>query len=134
MHLILFFNGNKRKGSSDVYLGKQIGKYWCDVITQGHGWYWNCNDEKEKKYRWVGVGIGLIEAKDMDKRKNLLRVVEYLCKKKIQVIKSLSSPRMKSIRKGQIPTKLLKLGRPRKEPDFDLDKISDDLEIEVIKD
>lgn len=81
LYLILFFNGNKREGRSDVHLARQIGEYWVNVITQGQGWYWNCNDEKEKKYRWVG--IGLVKAKEMDKRKNLLRAVEYLCKKKI---------------------------------------------------
>ncbi len=132
LHLILFFNGHKRKGSSDIYLAKRIGEYWVNDITQGQGWYWNCNDEKEKKYRFVG--IGLVEAKDMTKRKNLLRAVGYMCKKKIQVIKPLSNPRMKSIRKGVIPKKKLNLGRDRKEPDFDFSKISDDLEIEAIKD
>jgi hypothetical protein len=131
LHLILFFNGHKRKGSSDVYLAKRIGEYWVNVITQGQGWYWNCNDEKEKKYRWVG--IGLIEAKDMDKRKNLLRAVGYLCKKKIQVIKPLSNPKMKSIRKGLIPKKKLNLGKRREESDSDFAEISDDLEIEAIK-
>jgi hypothetical protein len=113
-HLILFFNGHKRKGSSDVFLAEKIGEYWNDEITKGRGWYWNCNDDKEKKYRFVG--IGLVQASDMTKRKNLLKTVEYLCKKKIQVIKPISNPRMKSIRKGQIPKSKLNLGRTRMNP------------------
>lgn len=113
-HLILFIDGSLRNNSSDIYFGKKIGEYWVDVIAVGRGAYWNSNAEKQK-YAEIGrLGIGVIEAHDENKIKNLLGIVKYLCKKE-QFLKPRSNPKMKLLRKSQVPQNNgKKRGAPRK--------------------
>lgn len=109
VHALWFFNGHQRQGRSDSYIAQAIGEYWVDVITAGRGVYWNCNDNK---HRYLHLGIGLVKARDSDKRLNLLRAIDYLCKKGTQVIKPHDYPKTKLLRKGQL-TDNPNLGRPR---------------------
>jgi hypothetical protein len=111
VHAMFLFNGHKRQGSSDSYLAKQIGDYWDSTITKGMGSYWNCNDGKEKCYRYVG--IGLVAFDDKTKRENLLLALHYLCKKETQVIKPRNQLQAKTLRRGNLRNKNIKLGRPR---------------------
>lgn len=111
IHSLLFFNGHKRQGSSDVDSAEDIGEYWKNTVTKGTGYYWNCNDKK-RRYRYVG--IGLVDARDIEKRNNLLsRVVRYLCKKDTQVIKPRDKPQAKTLFRGDLRNHNPKLGRPR---------------------
>lgn len=111
LHSVWFFNGHKRKGSSDVHLAQRIGEYWCSTITHGAGTYWNCNDNRDD-YRHNG--IGLIEARDADKRHNLLSyVVKYLCKKDSQEIKPRNQPQAKTLFRGDLRNRNPNLGRQR---------------------
>jgi len=110
VHACFFFDGHKNRGDADVYLARLIGEYWQNTITHGEGIYWNCNADKHK-YRYDG--IGLVEYFDHDKRNNLNRAMEYLCKKGTQVIKPLSSPRAKLLFKGDLRNHNSNVGRPR---------------------
>jgi hypothetical protein len=118
IHTLFFFNGHKRKGSSDVYLAEGIGEYWKNNVTQGTGEYWNCNENKSR-YRYVGIGLIDIsdttkrKQKNLFKRKNLLRVVQYFCKKDTQMIKPRHSPQAKTLFRGDLRKHNPKLGRPR---------------------
>jgi hypothetical protein len=110
VHACFFFDGHKRRGDADVYLAQSIGDYWQNTITHGDGIYWNCNANK-RDYRYNG--IGLVEHFDHDKRNNLNRAMEYLCKKRTQVIKPLSSLRAKMLSKGDLRNHNPNLGRRR---------------------
>lgn len=75
-HLILFFNGSKTQ--RDMYLAKQICRYWNVNITNGEGNAFNCHSKKsEYKYQ----GIGKIDYKNTVPRSHLINyVVRYLVK------------------------------------------------------
>ncbi|MFZ6681075.1 hypothetical protein [Undibacterium sp. Tian12W] len=113
-HLVLFFNGSARNGSSHIFHARQIGQYWSEVITRGRGWYWNCNRDAKNYQKMGRLGVGLIHWSDTDLRNNLLEhVVGYVCKQD-QCFRSLLLPRAKLIRRGQYPAILnVKRGRPR---------------------
>ena len=109
-HAMLFFDGNKRLGTSDIYLAQQIGEYWRDTITHGHGTYWNCNADADS---YVRNGIGLVLHNDDEKRENLNMAVAYLCKKEKQMIKPHSSIRARTLMRGDLRNDNPNLGRPR---------------------
>ena len=115
VHALLFFDGSKRKGSSDVHLAQSIGEYWRDKIVGAEGHYWNCNDKKYHYERLGRLGIGEIHALEQDKMNNLKNIVRYFCKRK-QYIKPISKPKMRLVRAGDLPDiPLVKKGAPRKE-------------------
>lgn len=106
-HCILFFNG--AYVHKDAWYAEEIGKYWRDTITRGNGRYENCNSKKER-YRYLG--IGMVDHFDIEKRANLKRAVSYLCKTE-QLIERESGSKIKAMRRGVVPTKASKAGRPR---------------------
>jgi hypothetical protein len=114
VHGLLFFDGSKRKGSSDVYLAKQIGQHWSDTIVGAQGRYWNCHDDKAHYTRLGLLGIGDIHYSDATEIQNLKRIVEYLCKRG-QFIKPIDTPKTRLVRKGNTPKKN-PAGAPRKTP------------------
>ena len=102
-HLLLFFNGGIRKGSSHAYLAKQIGEYWMNNIVKTNGFYWNVNDNEAHYEELETSGIGIVSVKDtakFDKLKDI--VLGYLCCAK-QHIKPRNKPKMRLIRKGDMP-------------------------------
>lgn len=113
-HLVLFFNGSARNGSSHIFHAMQIGQYWSEVITKGRGRYWNCNQQAKNYQKMRRLGVGLIHWSDTELRNNLLEhVVGYVCKQD-QCFRSLLLPRAKLIRRGQYPDMPeVRLGRPR---------------------
>lgn len=123
-HLLLFFDGSKRKPSSDVYIAKEIGEYWVNQVTKGRGVYWNCNAEKARYEANNRLGIGEIHVTEDMKIQNLYRIVEYFCKSE-QYVKPRTRPKMKLMRKSVLP-KLIgaKKGAPRKS--LQKDKLSVD--------
>jgi hypothetical protein len=114
VHCLFFFDGSKRKGSSDWFLAKSIGEYWCDVVVGAYGRYWNCHDDKENYERLGLLGIGDIHYTDVLMINNLKQIVEYFCKRQ-QYIKPRDKPKMQLIRSGNLPdTDGVKRGAPRK--------------------
>ncbi|MFZ6755954.1 hypothetical protein ACO0K9_01950 [Undibacterium sp. Ji50W] len=113
-HLVLFFNGSARNGSSHIFHAMQIGQYWSEVVTRGRGGYWNCNKEAKNYHKMGRLGVGLIRWNEMDLRNNLLEhVVGYICKQD-QCFRSLLLPKAKLIRRGQYPdVPEVRLGRRR---------------------
>lgn len=113
-HCLLFFNGAKRKGSSDWHLAKQIGEHWRDTIVGAQGHYWNCHDEKARYAELGLLGIGDIHYSDTVSIENLKTIVKYFCKRQ-QYIKPITKPKMQLVRPGNSPdTDSVKLGKPRK--------------------
>lgn len=113
-HLILFFDGNFRQGTSHVHLAQSIGEYWCQVITQGKGDYWNCN-AKYKEFKHLGIiGIGDIHYSDTKLRNNLInRVLLYMCKSS-QFLKPKAARGFRTMRRGASPKpRPTKRGRSR---------------------
>lgn len=114
VHGLLFFNGSKRKGSSDSHLAQSIGEHWRDMIVEAHGNYWNCHDDKDRYEELESLGIGDIHYSDTKSINNLKGIVEYFCKRG-QYIKPLDTPKMRLIHKGISPnTSGVKQGAPRK--------------------
>lgn len=112
-HVIYFFDGSVRKGSSHVYLAKSIGEYWKQIITKGQGSYWNCNDQHHDFRRLGTLGVGLIRATDSQLRVNLTHwVVGYLCKSTQHVRPRAAGRHFKTIQRGNLP-KRAKGGRKR---------------------
>lgn len=113
-HVLLFFNGSQRKGTSHVHHAQQIGEYWCNEITMGQGSYWNCNQNIEEFRTRERCGIGVIHWNETNLRRNLQNyVLAYLCKVG-QSFKSLQFSKAKMIRRGAFPAaQQVRLGRPR---------------------
>lgn len=82
-HTLFFFNG--QKVFKDIIIGKMIGEYWVDIITEGYGLYFNCNYQKE---RYRELGIGMINRKDQYLKAGLIKTIHYLCKvdKNIKIV------------------------------------------------
>lgn len=112
VHGLLFFDGSKRKGSSDSHLAQQIGEHWRDTIVREQGHYWNCHDDKAHYENLGLLGIGEIHWNDTRGINNLKGIVKYFCKRG-QYIKPLGVPKMRLIRKGDTPKKS-RGGKPRK--------------------
>jgi hypothetical protein len=114
-HVLLFFDGSKRKGSSHSYLAKQIGEYWMTTIVKTNGYYWNVNDSEARYESLDASGIGMVNASDTVKLDNLKdHVLAYLCRGK-QHIKPRNKFKMRLIRRGEMPIlKGKKRGAPRK--------------------
>ncbi|CAB3778263.1 inovirus-type Gp2 protein [Pararobbsia alpina] len=77
LHVLIFYSTDSCR---DVYIAKQIGKYWVKV-TGGKGKYWNSNAEKafHEKYGH-GIGTGEIGWDDDAKRKALRINICYMAK------------------------------------------------------
>ena len=107
-HVLLFFNGASR--FSDVWIAKEIGEYWKNVVTDGEGLYFNCN---ARKGAYRSCGIGMVHYGDKDARRGLDDLSVYLTK--VDYYLKLALPGSdRSFGKGNKsiqPTK--KSGRPR---------------------
>ncbi len=77
LHLLIFYSAQRK---SDVIVARDIGEYWVNVVTRGHGNYWNSNANKDKLNRW-GVGIGQVNRRDHSKRESLQAfIANYMAK------------------------------------------------------
>ena len=114
-HVLFFFDGSKRNNSSHIHSAENIGEYWETTITKGRGDYWKINDNAYH-YDAGRRGIWVINLSDAELRKNLKEfVVGDLCKVD-QFIKPKLGKRVKLIRRGNFPKKIVKKrGRPRKQ-------------------
>lgn len=75
-HMVFFLNGRERRG--DFHIGRQLGQYWVDVITQEQGTTFNCNADKKA---YPELAIGMVHRNDPLKRQFLKdHVVTYLTK------------------------------------------------------
>ena len=100
IHLLLFFDGQKRTGFADISYAKRIGDYWVNSIAKPHGEYWNCNADK-KQYQDRGLlGIGTVNISDVQTMDNLFTIVKYFSKAK-QFIKLRSNPKIRMFRTGK---------------------------------
>ncbi|GAA5784345.1 YagK/YfjJ domain-containing protein [Chitiniphilus shinanonensis] len=78
-HCVLLFNGAAVR--EDMTYGDLIGDYWRDVITDGHGSYWNANKPSHHPSWHGALDVGMIAHDDWERRQNLLlKVVSYLAK------------------------------------------------------
>lgn len=110
-HAIFFYDGHHVQ--NDSFYSTQIGDYWVDVITAGHGTYWACNRPNNIS-RYKQIGIGMIDHSDHDKRKALLEIVIAYLAKTDAHIQSKSFTGQKLFRMGQPPkAQDVKRGRPR---------------------
>jgi hypothetical protein len=75
-HMVFFYDGSQVQ--QDVTIGRMIGEYWVNNITQGRGRAYNCNAKKEKYDR---CGIGMINHYDIQLIKYLKEeAASYLAK------------------------------------------------------
>jgi hypothetical protein len=103
IHWLLFFDTLQCK-LEDTLLAQKLGEYWkFDIVTQ-QGNYWSCHSYDQKKmYSDLGVlAIGQVDRKDEPKRKNLLNIVRYFCKRR-QFIKPRDNPKARLLESGLIP-------------------------------
>lgn len=106
-HSFFFYDGQKVQ--KDIIKGEDIGKYWSKNITNGTGTYYNCNrnDYKEKH------AIGILDYRDVEKRRNLDKSMEYLAKDKQNIDGLNENEKDRAIRRGTIPKEKSTRGRPR---------------------
>lgn len=105
-HAFFFFNGQYLK--KDSFKASQIGKYWCDKITQGEGSYYNCNFNKYPEH-----GIGMLHYDDTQKREYLDKAMDYLSKDEQHI--EVTDKKYRSIVRGTMPRIRRRIGRPRRE-------------------
>ena len=74
-HVIFFFDNAKR--SQDIVIGKSIGVYWENVITQGRGTYYNVNGSS---HYYKNDARGVIHYTDTSPRKGLEDIAKYFSK------------------------------------------------------
>ena len=78
IHLLIFYAGDHR---ADVYIARQIGDYWEDVVTKGTGSYWNSNADKNRILaRGLRVGVGQIDRNNVERREGLRAIIHYIAK------------------------------------------------------
>lgn len=108
IHALLMFDGQKVQKSS--FKADELGKHWVESVTDGNGTYHNCHRNNYKNN-----GIGMLEHNDVEKRENLDKAMEYLCKD-TQSIQSLSDNKKdRAMTRSTIPKKKKEnIGRPRK--------------------
>ncbi|MFO1251550.1 MAG: inovirus-type Gp2 protein [Inhella sp.] len=107
VHLLLFLNGAEHQ--QHAFIAEEIGKYWRGQVAAGVGRYFSCHRSSQS---YAFPALGAIDRDDLQKRKNLERVLRYLTKSdqfmKIANYRSLGRGRMPNL---TIP----KRGRPVKE-------------------
>lgn len=108
-HLLLFFDGAHHR--EDIVLGRLIGEYWVENVTNGRGSYYNCN---MYKYRYKKLGIGILNYYDVGLIGNLKsQVSSYIVKVDYWV--RLIPEYGRSFFRGNMPRiEKVKRGRPRK--------------------
>jgi hypothetical protein len=74
-HVIFFFDNAKR--SQDIVIGKSIGAYWENVITQGRGTYYNVNGSN---LHYNNDARGVVHHADTRARKGLEDIAKYFSK------------------------------------------------------
>lgn len=108
IHAVFIFDGQKVQ--KDAFKADQIGQYWENEITQGHGSYHNCNRNKYDRN-----GIGMLDHRDSDKRKILdEHVIPYLCKDDQDIDPIKESKKDRAFTRGTITKSKENLGRPRR--------------------
>lgn len=106
-HAIFIYDGQKVQ--KDAFKGDQIGQYWENEITQGHGSHHNCNRNKYER-----IGTGMLDHKDSEKRKILDQyVLSYLCKDEQDIAPIKESNKDRAFTRGIITKSKEKIGRPR---------------------
>jgi hypothetical protein len=107
IHALILFNGNNVQ--NDKFKGDQLGQYW-KKITNGKGSYHNCNRNNYKDN-----ATGMLDYRDIEKRRNLDKAMEYLAKddQRVEALKENKKDRI--IRRGTLPKEKGNGGRPRKD-------------------
>lgn len=105
IHALIFFDGNQVK--NDKFKCDQIGQNW-EKITKGKGCYHNCNINNYKNN-----AIGMLDYRDVEKRRNLDKAMEYLAKEEQSIDKLKENVKDRSIRRGTMPKEKSTRGRPR---------------------
>ena len=106
--MLFFFDGSKVR--EDVTLGKGIGDYWRDEVTQGKGVYYNCNARKQD---YDSCGLGMVSCYDKIKRAALVESVASYLVKPDDLAQLMVPERGRVFGKGLVPEKSA-AGRPRK--------------------
>jgi hypothetical protein len=107
IHWLLFFDTSQCK-LEDTLLAQKLGEYWqCDIASH-QGQYWNCHGNEQKKmYSDLGIlAIGQVDHDNEQKRKNLLNIVRYFCKRR-QFIKPRDNPKARLLESGLIEVGLI---------------------------
>lgn len=116
-HVVFFFNSSTKR--ADKLIGKNIGEYWSNEITQGRGAYFNVNSSSN--YYKFDVR-GQVHYTDVDAREGLRRIASYFSKAdyfmRLELPKRLRGDikvNYRTMGKGQIQARdSSKGGRPRK--------------------
>jgi hypothetical protein len=109
-HMIFFYDGSQVQ--QDVTIGRMIGEYWVNVITQGRGLYYNCNAYKDD-YQYCG--IGMINHYDMQLIVNLKLAAQYLAKPDDYMTAYMQNMEIgRTFGRGILRVKTENRGRPRK--------------------
>jgi hypothetical protein len=110
-HMLFFYDGSNVR--NDAYWSYMLGTYWCEVITNGRGKFYNGNEMKNKaKYERNGLlGIGMISRIHEDPEKDagkvmrdilINRILKYILKAdQVLLAKNLGSATFRIFGKGR---------------------------------
>lgn len=104
-HWLLFFDGNDSR--QDVVLGRVLGEYWQNVVTEKQGRYYNCNADDHHRR-----GVGMIDHWNTEKMTNLKEFVAPYLTKADYLIRTLVEDG-KTFSHGRVPPRKPQTGRPR---------------------
>jgi len=79
-HYHCFFLFDGARSQQDIKLGRELGWYWVETITQGTGLFYCSNDDKGIFEANNTLGIGMIHRDDQIKRAHLLGIASYIVK------------------------------------------------------
>lgn len=104
-NVLFFFDDLNGHNYSHINLAEEIGDYWIETITKNRGDYSNANKDNNNKLGKLSIGI--INRNEADLIENLKFVIRYFCKID-QFIRPKFDPKVRLLRRGNLPKKLLK--------------------------
>lgn len=108
LHCMFIYNGSLHR--HDGLLGKRLGEYWCDVITDQQGRYFNCSAIK-KSYK--DVGIGLLHYSQCADHVGLQKAIDYMTKSELLLRARELGGTRRGFFRGVLPRKPRQTGRRR---------------------
>lgn len=109
LHCMFIYNGSQHR--HDALLGKRLGEYWCDVITDQQGRYFNCSAIKNT---YKDVGIGLLHYSQCADHVGLQKAIDYMTKSELLLRARELGGTRRGFFRGVLPKQRSKSGRRRR--------------------
>lgn len=108
LHCMFIYNGSLHR--HDGLLGKRLGEYWCYVITDQQGRYFNCSAIKNS---YKDVGIGPLHYSQGTDHVGLQKAIDYMTKSELLLRARELGGTRRGFFRGVLPRKPRQTGRRR---------------------